>query len=72
MKWLARQHERKWTLVLDNIEEEEIFSLVAQHLRSGTGKGYRMLLTARNSRVLGSAEGKDIRYASMGQAVDAD
>jgi hypothetical protein len=60
MKWLARQHERKWTLVLDNIEEEKIFSMVAHHLRSGIGKGHRMLLTARNSRILGSSEGRDI------------
>lgn len=67
MKWLARQHERKWTLVLDNVEEENIFSMVAQHLRSGTGKGHRMLLTARNSRILGSSEGCSVKVGVFSQ-----
>lgn len=67
LEWLMYQHKGQWILIIDNIEQEELFSTFALHLdyHAGIGGEFRfvpppgrgrVLITTRNYRVIGSGD----------------
>ncbi|KAM0690643.1 hypothetical protein Q7P36_009411 [Cladosporium allicinum] len=63
--WLSAQHEGKWTLIIDNVEEEHLFSRIKKHLSTQTGL---VLATSRTARILGTAKGVLIKVTVFSQA----